>query len=498
MIAIILAGGYAKRLQPICIDTAKPLLRVVDKPIIGYLFDKVKEIDDIRSVVISTNLRFQEQFREWLRSNPERRAEIIADASYFDEEKPGAIASLAQITSTISDDCLIIAGDNLFTSSLRPMFRAFRERSSTVVALYDVKDLELAKHYSTVTLDSDGRMISLDEKPSKPETTLTGTCIYMLPKRVLPRLKEYVAEAGDRDSLGRFIGWLCRREPVYGFVLGGRWWDMGTADRYYGVNQALYVERVLSQVLLENHRPTYRRFKELVPVLYDPASCRDIHPEQPVYEVYRGLCGEDDRQMLLERGLRYDVTIMPPMMLGEEYVKTLGHDHLPYAEDWGPPEVFEILEGEARFLIQKYQGREIVDVSLVKAKTGDKVLVPPNCGHVMINAFSRRLVVGNLISRFCLQTYRRFVEQRGAAYYLLKSNRLVRNLSYTSAPDVRTLDSDVLPLVDQHSGLLSSFLSNQERFAFLNQPSGFSVAEVEEKARRTTVDRSPEKLDKRF
>jgi len=470
LIAIVLAGGYARRLQEIAGETPKPLLKIAGKPMVDYVFDKVAEIEDVQSVVISTNLRFQEQFRDWLSSDARRRAEIMANGSYSEEEKPGAIAALARITSAIDDDCLIIAGDNFFTSSLKPMFHAFQERSSAVIALYDVKDLELAKQYSTVAVDAEGRIRSLNEKPAKPETTLIGTCIYMFPKRVLHRLKEYVVEGSDRDSPGRFVGWLCKREPVYGFVLGGRWLDIGTIDQYYEANQVLYVEKVLSPSLLESRLPAIRRFKELVPVLYDSASCRNIHPEWPVYEVFSNLCGEEERDMLLKRGLRYDVTIMPPMMLGSEYVKTLGHRHLPFAGEWGPPEVYEVLEGEARLLIQRYQEEEIVDVSLVKAETGDKVLIPPNCGHVMINTFSSRLVVGNLVLRFSLHTYRPFIERRGAAYYLLEDDRLVRNQYYPSVPEVRMVDAAPSRSIDEQLGLLVSLSSGPESFAFLNHP----------------------------
>ena len=470
MIAIILAGGYATRLQAVSKNLPKPLLKVAGKVIVEHILDKIAEIEDIEHVIISTNLRFEQQFREWLGPNLTGRAEIVADRSRSEMEKPGAIASLAQLTSGISDDCLIVAGDNLFKSSLKAMFGTFRAKSCATVALYDVKDHMLAKQYSTVTIDSDGRILSLNEKPAKPETTLIGTCIYMFPKRVLHRLKEHVAEGSDRDSPGRFVGWLCRREPVYGYVLRGRWWDIGTVDQYYEANHMLYVEKVLSPSLLESRFPAIRRFKELVPVLYDPASCSDIHPERPVYEVYSDLCGEEERDMLLKRGLRYDVTTMPPMMLGSEYAKTLGHRHLPFAGEWGPPEVYEVLEGEARFLIQRYQDEETVDVSLVKAEAGDKVLVPPNCAHVTINAFSSRLVLGNLVSRFCRQTSRPFIERRGAAYYLLEGDRLVRNQFYSSPPDVRMVEAEALPSVGERLGLLVSLSSGPESFAFLNHP----------------------------
>ena len=466
MIAIVLAGGYATRLGALSRETPKPLLKVAGKPIADYIFDKLAEVEDIRHVIISTNLRFREDFEGF--GKLQRWAEIAADRSYSEEQKPGAIASLAQIASQISDDYLIVAGDNIFTSSLKPMISAFKKKSSAVVALYDIKDRELAKQYSTVTVDADGRITSVNEKPSKPETTLIGTCIYMLPKRTLKRLREYLTEAADRDNPGRFIEWLCKREPVYGHVLDGQWWDIGTVDQYYDANQTLYVKKVLSPSLLGSVRPAARRLKDLIPVLYDAASCRHIDPELPVYEVYRDLCSREERNILLKHGLRYDVTIMPPLTLGEEYVKTLGHKHQPWGEGRSDPEVFEVLDGEGRFLIQRYQEEEIVDVSLVEAQTGDKVLVPPNCGHIIINASSSRLVTGNLISRFCLQTYRPFIERKGGAYYLLEGGRVVRNENYSSPPELRSVKADSFGLFEKELGLVASFTNKPELFSFLN------------------------------
>lgn len=239
LIAIILAGGYATRLGALSKNIPKSLLKVAGKAVITHVFDRLAEVEDIRRMIISTNPRFEQQFKEWLESNDERSAEIIADRSRLEEEKPGAVASLAQIAPRIMDSCLIIAGDNLFTSSLRLMIHTFKEKSCAIVALYNVKDLQLAKRYSTATLNAEGRITEFKEKPVQPETTLIGTCIYIFPQRVLGRLNEYLVGAGDRDNPGRFVEWLCKREPVYGHILDGHWWDIGTTDQYIEANQTL-------------------------------------------------------------------------------------------------------------------------------------------------------------------------------------------------------------------------------------------------------------------
>jgi glucose-1-phosphate thymidylyltransferase len=85
---------------------------------------------------------------------------------------------------------------------------------------------------SVVTLRSDNRVISFEEKPKKPTTTVVGACIYILPYESLLRTKQYMGIGGNRDEPGNFIAWLCRQEEVYGYMLASYVWDIGTADGY--------------------------------------------------------------------------------------------------------------------------------------------------------------------------------------------------------------------------------------------------------------------------
>jgi len=216
-------------------------------------------------------------------------------------------------------------------------------------------------------------------------------------------------------------------------------------------------------------RPQVRRLGELLPVLYDSESCRDLDLGLPAYKVYRDCCDEDAREILRKHGLRYDVTVMPPLLLGEEYVKTLGHHNSSCGDAGSYPEVFEVLEGEARFLTQQECAGEVVDVSLVVAGKGEKVLISPGCGHVMINASHGRLVTGNMISRTCIQVYDPYLAKRGGAFYILTGGRLARNPRYSRLPSVRVLRVETLSFLDDDSGLVHGFLKDPDRFAFLNE-----------------------------
>jgi glucose-6-phosphate isomerase len=87
-----------------------------------------------------------------------------------------------------------------------------------------------------------------------------------------------------------------------------------------------------------------------------------------LYYMYRELArNEKELRLIREFGLRYDITVIPPAMLGKEFVKTAGHYH-PKAPGTNVSfsEVYQILEGEAAYLLQK-AGRDgkIEDVTMI-------------------------------------------------------------------------------------------------------------------------------------
>jgi len=233
MIVVILAGGYATRLFPLTRNVAKPLLHIRGRPIIDYIFDKLERLTGIDKVMISTNKKFERHFEEWLARRPRGKVVIWAEESHVEGEKLGAIRALGELIDEIdSEDYLVIAGDNFFTSDLGDLVAYYHERNSAVIVTYDVKDIDVVKSCSIAEVGSDGKLVRFVEKPKRPESTLIGTCIYLFPRNSIRRIHEYLSEGNNPDSPGNFIGWLCEKEPVYGYALQGRWWDVGTPRSY--------------------------------------------------------------------------------------------------------------------------------------------------------------------------------------------------------------------------------------------------------------------------
>jgi glucose-1-phosphate thymidylyltransferase len=208
--------------------------------------EKLDEIECIRNITISTNFRFGDDFKRWAEKYRDERIKIIVEESRSEEEKLGAVKALSRLSTQLEHDVLIVAGDNLFTGSLRPMIEKYSGRP--IVAIYDVGDAELAKLYGVVKIDNETRIIDLVEKPERPSSTLVSTGIYIFPRQVLYMVGEYLGEGGGGDRLGDFIQWLHKKIPVYGYLLDGDWWDVGDIESYKRAMESLSRRRALTHV----------------------------------------------------------------------------------------------------------------------------------------------------------------------------------------------------------------------------------------------------------
>jgi len=224
MKVVIMAGGYATRLWPITKTKAKPLLPIGKKKIIDFIYEKIKKFGP---VIVSTNRRFEYEFRKWAEG---KDVELFIEESMREEEKLGAVRALAEVASTIRNEMLVVAGDNLFSFDLDDFVEFYKRVGKPVTALYDVGDYELAKRYGVAELN-DLRVVKFVEKPADPPSTLVGIGIYAFPSYVCGMLSEYVGDE-RADNLGDFIGWLCQRDELYGYAFQGNWYDIGSPDSY--------------------------------------------------------------------------------------------------------------------------------------------------------------------------------------------------------------------------------------------------------------------------
>lgn len=236
MKVLILAAGYATRLYPLTLNQPKPLLPVAGKPMIEYVLDNIAPIGGIDRVYVVTNAKFADHFQRWSDHYRSTKAKldftVVNDGSTDDSNKLGAIGDLHLVLTKekVDDDLIVVAGDNLFSQSVEGFGKLCREKKAPVLGVYDVKDLEAVKKYCSIELAEDGRIVSFEEKPKTPKSTLIGIALYFYPRQTLPLIKQYIAEGNNPDQPGRLVQWLYRRTPVYTWSVPGLWFDIGSKE----------------------------------------------------------------------------------------------------------------------------------------------------------------------------------------------------------------------------------------------------------------------------
>jgi glucose-1-phosphate thymidylyltransferase len=230
MKCLILAGGFGTRLYPLITNKSKALLEYKGKPLLSHLVAKIPR--DIK-ILVSTNLKFEADFRQW-QNGVDREIELCIEEIWSDKQKMGAVASLNYWIASkgITEDLLVIASDNYFEFDLSRFIAAYNG-NNTLVAVHDIGDRSQASQFGVVRLDGD-RLAGLEEKPAKPKSTLIATACYILPPRVFYLLSQYCS-GGMRDNLGSFISHLIAVDQVHGYLFTEPWFDIGS--NYHSSNK---------------------------------------------------------------------------------------------------------------------------------------------------------------------------------------------------------------------------------------------------------------------
>jgi glucose-6-phosphate isomerase len=210
---------------------------------------------------------------------------------------------------------------------------------------------------------------------------------------------------------------------------------------------------------------------DLKPVLAFPDELKENFP---AYYMFRDVYySKKDYEVIKEHNLRFDITVIPPNKIGKEFIKTFGHYH-PIAENGlSYTEIYEVLKGEAYYLLQKLENGKIVDVVVVEAKEGDKVIIPPNYGHVTINPSNKELKMANWVYRHFKSDYEPYERLRGACYYYTEDG-WIKNPNYGDVPEIRFVKPKIPKELDlKRSEEMYKLVKNLEKLEFLYKPSKY-------------------------
>lgn len=171
---VILAGGHASRLYPLTLVTNKHLLPIYDRPMIYYPLQSMKEAG-IKEVLIITNPQHAGDFLNLLGTGEGFGLKL----HFAIQKNPGGLAEAVSLTRSFSnnDPFVVILGDNLFDFSLKPAIARFikQEKGGRIFTMAHPQP----QNYGVVEINSNNKIISIEEKPKKPKSNLIQIGIYM-------------------------------------------------------------------------------------------------------------------------------------------------------------------------------------------------------------------------------------------------------------------------------------------------------------------------------
>lgn len=211
---------------------------------------------------------------------------------------------------------------------------------------------------------------------------------------------------------------------------------------------------------------------------------KDIDPDDPFYDVYRGIAFPKDQEVLRNKKIRYDITIVMPGTVNGEVKKTSGHFH-----GWNEGktntygEVYEVLKGTALYVLQKSpnfdaedpEDVKIEDIILCTVHEGQTLIVPPGYGHASLNIGDGPMVFSNLAYLPCPVLYDAVKHYHGMSVYVKKDGGKVtweENVRYHDLPKVRFATIHDIPDLGIRFGTpaYTSFVERPEKFDFLPHP----------------------------
>ena len=225
MKAVVMAGGEGTRLRPMTANQPKPLLPVVNRPIMEHVLRLLKRHGFDETVVTVQFLAAM--VRNYFGDGDDVGMEL----RYATEETPlGTAGSVKNAEDELKDDgFLVISGDALTDMDLTEMVRFHKENGALVtVGLTRVPD---PLEFGIVIADEDGRIQRFLEKPTWGQvfSDTVNTGVYIMEPEVLAEVSAKESVDWSHDVFPKL---LQRGAPIYGYVSDRYWEDVGTLESY--------------------------------------------------------------------------------------------------------------------------------------------------------------------------------------------------------------------------------------------------------------------------
>lgn len=239
MKAMILAAGKGTRVRPITYTIPKPMIPIMQKPVMEFLLDLLRQhgVDQVMVNVSHLAHEIESYFRDGQRFGVQigysfegriEDGELIGDAL----GSAGGMRKIQDFAPFFDDTFVVLCGDALIDLDLTKAIQWHKEKGSIATIIMKPVPRDQVSSYGVVVTDEDGKIKQFQEKPSVEEAISTdiNTGIYIFE----PEIFDYIPSGQEFDIGGDLFPKLVEKgAPFYGISMDFEWVDIGKVPDYW-------------------------------------------------------------------------------------------------------------------------------------------------------------------------------------------------------------------------------------------------------------------------
>lgn len=241
MKAIILTAGKGTRMLPATEIINKNLIPILNKPMIMYSIEFLKETLGINEILIITSPKDLETFEKFF-GNGERCGVKL---SFTIQEKATGIASAIAVGESFipeGEKFVVLLGDNIFLSNTNEILK-LPEDDNVVIFTHEVSN---PKRFGVVVYDENKNPIDIEEKPENPKSNSIATGLYVYPYRAFDAIKSLAPSARGEYEVTDLNNYFLHKKECHAIAVNSFcdfWADAGTPESILEVSNYIFNSR---------------------------------------------------------------------------------------------------------------------------------------------------------------------------------------------------------------------------------------------------------------